>query len=191
MAGGVHGLAFWKPVEAWLGRIQTLPRSKLSSLTARYETLFGNRSSDGRVPLIESDYLRSGASNPGYLSATLQILYSNAGFRFATPDGRTLDHISSELEFVSLMCREEAGAWRGGTSTIATRVLLREQMFLARHMSQWLPPLSKAIVERDDGLYAASARAARAMVAHDVDFVRVARVLAREASPPQEPAGPH
>lgn len=177
----VSELAFYRPVDAWLGHLSTLGRTRLAGLEGRHSAIFGGRAGRDRVPLLESEYWQQDPSNPGYVVATLRTLYSRAGLRLASPDGAAPDHISTELEFAGLVCSEEASAWEDGACPRAMKVLLQQRFFLAQHPCRWLPMLVRAVDTHDDELYSATARAAWAMVAHDVDFVRAAKAAAREA----------
>jgi TorA maturation chaperone TorD len=182
-------LASYPPVEKWLLGLTSLHGGGLARLSGEYASLFGDQAGDRRIPLAESEYRRQNASDPGFVVATLRSVYSKAGFRVAAPGGGDPDHVSVELEFASLMCRDEAGAWASGDRRGAMRALVRQQLFLSQHACTWLPQLARKVEARGGGLYATAARAAWGMVAHDVDFVRVSKAVARQAAPPIPAAG--
>ena len=90
--------------------------------------MFGPTSADAACPARESAYVRS--ADVPRLMTDLHSAYSAAGFSLAPGFGEPLDHVTTELEFMSLLCAAEGEAWRRRNCTAAEEVL--ERMARAR-----------------------------------------------------------
>ncbi len=57
------------------------------------------------------------------------------------------DYIGIELNFMAFLCARESAAWQAGDEAAAWVLLRREQRFLAEHLLQWVPALSRRITQ--------------------------------------------
>lgn len=68
------------------------------------------------------------------------------------------DHISFELDFMRLLCHQEAEAWAKNDQDEALRLQQAEREFLSQHLMAWLPGLCDQIRKHDRlGLFRALA----------------------------------
>ncbi len=68
------------------------------------------------------------------------------------------DHISFELDFMRLLCHQEAEAWAKDNQDEALRLQLAEREFLSQHLMTWLTELCDQIRKHDRlGLFRALA----------------------------------
>lgn len=162
--------AFFRRWRALLDEVESLGCEGTTQIEQEYVDLFVL----GGCPLHESSYVDPSGRLRGLVASEVERAYATAGTTLATPLGGELpDHVAFELEFLSLLCAEEGGAWRRRRRTQAQAWLSEEAAFLDEHLLRWLPRLA-AKVRRAAGhgsFYAQVAAAAHAFVAHDRDLV--------------------
>lgn len=88
-----------------------------------------------RCPPFESVYRDGGTVMGPSTHAVLQC-YQEAGFQPAGPR-EPPDHMASELQFMSHLCRQEGDWWRTANMGGVTSVLSREDRFHQEHLSRW------------------------------------------------------
>jgi len=138
-------------------------------------------SPDGLCPPYASHYLAPGA--PAQVMAEVEAEYARAGFSVPPSLGEPPDHVAVELEFMSLLCAEEAETWSRRRLGDAVLRLDREASFLDRHLSRWFPQFSGQVAARDGGsFYTLAADAARAFLVHDLDLTAALLARYREAA---------
>jgi TorA maturation chaperone TorD len=126
-------------------------------------------SPDGICPPYASHYLAPGA--PAQVMAEVEGEYARAGFSVPPSLGEPPDHIAVELEFMGLLCAEEAEAWNRRSPGDAVQRLDREASFLDRHLSRWFAEFFDQVAALDGGgFYTLATDAARAFLAHDLDL---------------------
>ncbi len=143
-------------------------RHSLSSLhsffgkESRYEELAGELSVEftrlfrgvkqhySPPPPYESVYREEGGRVFGQLSTEVQQEYRRFGLDLVSEvNGEPPDHLSFELEFLHLLCGQEAGAWERNDDDEALRLLWAEKCFLEEHLLTWLPKVCEKIREFD------------------------------------------
>ncbi len=108
-------------------------------IESEYVRLFGVGPASTPAPPTESSYRvpeRDGQT--GAFVAGVQAEYLKMGvptFRGTEPP----DHISSEMEAMSYLCRTEAHAWKAAAVDEALNALKLQRGFLDRHLAIWVP----------------------------------------------------
>lgn len=163
--------AFWPAWERLLRALHGLDGADRGALEAAYVGTFMTPA-DGAPSLpYESAYYPPEAV--GGVLASLDREYARAGFSVASSFKEPPDHAAVELEFMGLLCQEEARAWERHDLAGAVERLGREQGFLERHLACWFPAFARA-AELDGGaFYALATGAARDFLAHDLDLTTV------------------
>ncbi|MBI4220754.1 MAG: molecular chaperone TorD family protein [Chloroflexi bacterium] len=184
----VPDLACVQSLDAWLASLESLDARRLVRLAHTYSTLFRSTGTSGFVPLCETEYIAQGGDLIGTMPM-LESAYRGVGFRLLAGSREPADHISVELEYAGLLCAREEMAWAARDGHAAARLMWREQHFLSRHLHLWVPALARAIERQHAGVYASTARAAWALIAHDTDFLRAWRKFTRREIGPGAPNG--
>jgi len=155
--------------ERWRAFARALLTTERGEADAEYGRLFGP---GGPVPLWESSYLPPDPLAQGEVVADVKQAYLRAGLRPSSPEGP--DHLSTELEFLSFLCGQEAAAWEEGDVAAVRRSLKRQGKFLDRHLCLWLPGLVRRLEEAAASpLFLEGARAAWALACHDRDLAQL------------------
>ncbi len=168
----LHSFPFHDGWRALLGDVLRLTAETPGQLEEEYLDLFLLR---GPCPLHEAGYADAGVSGWAAVAAEVERTYAASGVALVPEATDELpDHAGFELEFLSLLCAEEALAWRDGLSAHALDCLAREAEFLDRHLGQWLPALASRIrlAARPESFYRRLAEAAHGFVVHDRDLIR-------------------
>ena len=160
--------AFFPQWSRFVRALVTCRDVRAADLEKSYVRLFVV-SPDGRCPPYASHYLAPGA--PAQVMAEVEAEYARAGFSVPPSLGEPPDHVAVELEFMSLLCAEEAEAWNRRRLGAAVLRLDRETSFLGHHLSRWFPEFSGQVAHDGCGFYALAADAARAFVIHDLDLI--------------------
>lgn len=156
------GLAFFPDCRRFL-RLLGGGQADTVALQADYLEIFG--AGRGLVPQ-ESAFLAPGS--PGLTMVAVEAAYAEAGLAMAGAAGEPPDHGAVELEFVGLLCGEEARAWARRSVGEALRRLEQEADFLGRHLGRWMPLLAREVGLRAAGsFYASATRAAESLIEHD------------------------
>jgi TorA maturation chaperone TorD len=160
---GVRALAFFR---AWQPLLERLARGAGEELEVVYGRVFGLAGEQDACPLCESAY--RDADSVGELCGLLTAMYREAGLAPVGPEPP--DHLSAELEYLSVLAQREAEAWeRDGEA--AVQVVQAERRFLLEHPYRWVPELRRRLESSDpSGVYAAAAAAAEAFLEHEVDL---------------------
>jgi len=162
--------AFWPAWEGLLRSLRGMEGADRAALEAAYVGAF-MVSPDGAPSLpYESAYYPPEAV--GEVLASLDQEYARAGFSVASSFKEPPDHAAVELEFMGLLCQEEAEMWEREDLAGSVERLRREQRFLERHLARWFPEFARRAAELDGGaFYGLATGAARDFLAHDVDLV--------------------
>lgn len=162
------GLAFFPQWDRFARALIGRRDSGLADLKEDYVRMFVV-SPDGLCPPYASHYLDPGA--PAQVMAEVEEEYARAGLSVPPSLGEPPDHAAVELEFMSLLCAEEAEAWKRKSLGDALRRLDREASFLGHHLRRWFPEFSGQVAVLDgSGFYTMATDAARAFLAHDLDL---------------------
>jgi TorA maturation chaperone TorD len=163
-------LAFWGPWERLLGSMKGLGAMDRPRLEALYVNELTVPSGERSALPYESAYYPP--EDIPWVMAEVGREYSRDGFHLAPSFPDPPDHAAVELDFMGLLCRQEAEAWRHENLPVALGRLDRERSFLLQHLLRWFPEFTRHVVSRDaDGFYALAAGAAQAFIAHDLDLV--------------------
>ncbi len=126
------------------------------------------------LPPYESVYREEGGRVFGELTVTVHREYRRFGLDLASGlSGEPPDHISFELEFMHLLCCQEAEAWENDDEDEALRLLLAEREFLREHLVTWLPQFCGKIREYDRlGLFHGLADLTEGWVIFDYQYLQ-------------------
>jgi len=133
--GGLD-LGFLEPDETELAR----------DLAVEYAALF--LGPGGHVSPHESVHVEDGGQLLGEATAAVKTYIEACGFEY-DPDYHGLpDHISTELEFMAEVTRQEAVAWQECDFTKVSNCLEYEGEFLDRHLGRWAPSFCEKVTQR-------------------------------------------
>jgi TorA maturation chaperone TorD len=136
---------------------------------------------EGICPPAASHYLAPEA--PALVMAYVEREYALAGLSVAAGLAEPPDHAAVELDFMSLLCGEEADAWSRQALEAGAQRFDREATFLDRHLCRWFPEFARRVANRDPrGFYALVTDTARAFLLHDLDLVTVLSGRLREVA---------
>jgi len=167
-----EGILFnWPGFEKELGRLQAAAGQGklLTRLRLEYTRLFVGPYSLPTPP-YESVYREPEPVVMG--GSTLDVLkrYEEAGFRLASSFKDLPDHVAVELQFMALLCEEEAQAWEREDPTVALTLLRREEGFLRDHLARWVPSFCERVLSSTEcSFYQAMASLARDYILLDQD----------------------
>ena len=166
----LSSFAFWGVWERLLSSLQALNGTDAAGLEAAYAATFGVASDGTSCFPCESAYFPPDAT--GWVLAEMDREYGRAGFKVALSSGEPPDHVAVELDFMSLLCGQEAEAWRRKRVGEAVERLDQEAGFLERHLGRWFPVLARRVADRgDSAFYALATDCARTFIAHDLELV--------------------
>lgn len=101
-------------------------------------------------PPYESVYREESGRVFGELTVEVHREYRRFGFDLANGfSGEPPDHISFELEFMHLLCSQEAEAWEKDDEDEALRFLQAEKEFLRGHLMMWIPRFCSEVRKHD------------------------------------------
>lgn len=106
-------------------------------------------------PPYESLYREDPGRVFGDLTLTVCREYRQFGLALADElKNEPPDHISFELDFMRLLCHQEAESWGRNDEEGALRLLATEHKFLAEHLLAWLPRFCNEVRKQDrQGLF--------------------------------------
>jgi TorA maturation chaperone TorD len=140
-------------------------------LDVEYVRLFASGVSGAVSPPIES-YYRSpikGGESASFL-AKLTREYASMGVR--TVGGEAPDHVSTEMEVMSVLCAREAESWEASDQVGALRALKQQHRFLSSHLSAWVPQFHDRTLAADPlPYYRDLSTLTHALVIHETHFV--------------------
>jgi putative dimethyl sulfoxide reductase chaperone len=163
---------YFSQLVAVLGAFRDIERPAISELQASYVSMFATNTAGIPCPPYESAYLTPPGKASGWMLAQIERDYAALGFRFPSGAAELPDHIAIELEFMALLCGQEADAWEAQALSRARRALEEQRTFLDKHPRRWLPEFARQVKAfgRSE-LYARVTATAEAITCHDVRFV--------------------
>ena len=177
-SGRVDGFAFFPQWSRFVRALVTCRETGAARVAEAYTRLF-LVNPGGVCPPYASHYLAPHA--PARVMAEVEQAYARAGLAVPSSLNEPPDHISAELEFMSLLCAEEAAAWRRRKLRDGLQRLDSEAGFLDQHLLPWFPEFSSEVAKQDGGgFYTVVTDAARAFLVHDLDLVAILRGRCRE-----------
>lgn len=115
------------------------------------------------------------------LISNLDGQYAEDGFVVPASAYQTADHVSVQLEFMSMQCGQEAQVWEGEALEEALIRLKREDSFLNEYLLRWFPVFAERLEQKHgDTLYAQAARTGHAFLVHDKDLIASLQEKLRE-----------
>jgi len=120
----------------------------LTGLRVEYARLF---TGPGRAAVMcyASEYLDADERGLGRLNgsaaASAEVAYKAAGVSLAAARHDLPDHVTTELEFLFLLCRREEAAWATDESDEAARLRRSQDAFLRGHAGLWLPRFAASV----------------------------------------------
>lgn len=157
-------------------------------LEEQHVALFGASKAGTLCPPYESVFMSPSGQPDGLLMARVEAAYSEIGIAPSPDTGELPDHVAIELEFMAMLCGQEAAAWEANVVADAARSMRRAKRFLEGHLSVWLPAFSRQLARADkDGFYRTVSEGAAAFVLYDRDLVAAfLEGLSRIADAPPE-----
>ena len=107
------------------------------NLAVEFTRLFGGISESYGIPPPYESVAREGRWG-GETVPDLLAAYTEADIEPPLQEGEPSDHLSAELRFLAIACYRESEAWQGGFTKAAEVLLGHEQVFLDRHLLQWV-----------------------------------------------------
>jgi len=115
-------------------------------LATEYAALF--REPGGHVSPHESVHVQEGGQLLGEATNEVKNYIEACGFEY-DPDYHGLpDHISTELEFMAEVTRQEALAWQEENYIKTSNCLEFEREFFDHHLDNWMPVFCDKVLER-------------------------------------------
>ncbi len=173
-ASDLAGFPFFSALRRVTDFIVSLSEHDAKRIQEEYVDIFQVTTSRPPCPLNESAYLGQDTEDAGRIAAEVERAYAAAGTAISpSATGELPDHVSLELEFMSLICGEEAEAWEANLPQRAAECLRWEKEFLDQHLARWLPRFARRLsrIASEASFYRHLADAARAFVVHDHDLV--------------------
>jgi DMSO reductase family type II enzyme chaperone len=105
------------------------------------------------APAYESIYIAPQGQARGWIAAQVERIY--ARFNLAMADLNELpDHLAVELEFLSFLCGEQAGAFEAGDTAQVQAYRRAQEDFLEQHLRRWVPLFHQRISQWEaEGFY--------------------------------------
>ncbi len=174
----------WRRILAFVGSVGA-PRIDLEE---QHVALFGASKAGTLCPPYESAYLSPSGQPDGLSLARIEAAYSEIGIAPSPETGELPDHVAIELEFMAMLCGQEAAAWEEDDVAGAVKAMRRAKRFLDGHLSVWLPAFARRLAATDkDGFYCTVSEGAAAFVLYDRDLVAAfLDGLSRIDKPPPE-----
>lgn len=170
---GVDTLAF---AGLWRDMGQALAtRPPLEAIEVQYVHLFEAGSDGALCPPVESFYMSSPRhGGPAVVAAELEVEYGRLGFTVSDKTTAGVDHVSSQLELMALLCAKEATAGECADLRSVAAWNHEQQRFTDNHLSQWIRPFAARVREATPaGLYQNVVDTLDAFVDHDRELLHV------------------
>lgn len=171
---GVEPFAFNRE---WRSLLEVLGGEiELERLEREYVRLFVTAVSPSVCPPMESFYRTQpkGGGTADFL-AFLVREYLAMGIS-VTGRSEAPDHVSTELEVMSILCSREVEAWEDGRLDMVGVVVDKELRFLHGHLMTWVPAFKSRVMAADpDPVYRELIGAMHSFVVHDADLTYAIR----------------
>jgi TorA maturation chaperone TorD len=160
--------ADWRRVLA-LVRDVGAPRRDLEE---QHVALFGASKAGTLCPPYESAVLSPTGQPDPLQMARIEAAYAEIGIAPSPESGELPDHVSIELEFMAMLCGQEAAAWEGDDVAGAAKAMRRAKRFLDGHLSVWLPTFARRLAAADkQGFYRGVSQGAATFIQYDRDLL--------------------
>lgn len=164
--------AFYADWRRVLARVQDVGGEPDRHLEEQYIALFGVSPGGVPCPPYESAFLSANGQPDGLQMARIEAAYSEIGL-VPSPDlGELPDHVAIELEFMAMLCGQEAAAWEEDDVAGAVKAMRRAKRFLDGHLSVWLPAFAHQLAAVDkNGFYRTISEGAAVFALYDRDLL--------------------
>lgn len=113
------------------------PAHLADSLAVEYTRLF--LGPGHHIAPYESVQLKRGSGILwGVETSAVRRIYRDAGFEMAETETEIPDHLCVELDFLSLLAKQEAWAWTDQDSERTTKLLQFQHSFISKHLGKWV-----------------------------------------------------
>ena len=129
-----------------LGLFETSEKELAEKLAVEYAALF--LGPGGHVSPHESVHVEGGGQLLSEVTVAVKNYIEACGFEYDRNYHGLPDHISTELEFMAEVTRQEAVAWQECDFKKILNCLEFEHEFLGLHLSKWVPEFCKKVLER-------------------------------------------
>ncbi len=171
--------AFWGEWEKTLDLLENLSADDLQLMESFYVNHMMVTGSPDVCSPYESFYV--GREEVAILISDLDGQYAEDGFAVSDSTYQTPDHVSVQLEFMSMQCALEAQAWEEEASEDAVVRLKREDSFLNAYLLRWFPYFAGRLRHmHPDTFYAQAAGAGYAFLVHEKDLIASLQARFRE-----------
>lgn len=174
-----------RKIRAWSDSHRAQPSpDRLTVLGAEFPRLFrGLNRAQSPLPPYESVYREAAGLVFGESTAEVRQEYRRFGLDVTEGlKGEPPDHISFELEFMRLLCSQEAAARERHDQQEAARLLEAERHFLKKHLTRWVPQFCENISKFDtSGFYTGLAQVTRGWLTCDLRVIKGLMELGSEA----------
>lgn len=135
-------------VKGYLAACREIPPEQVQTDLAveRTRLLRGIKPGYGPPPPYESVYVGSGQQPLMQAGVAVAKVYAEAGVGLSEEVHDQPDFIGFELDFMRHLTEKEAQAWADGNAEEALRVLEKEQAFLNKHITRWIPRFCDVMV---------------------------------------------
>ena len=166
--------AFYADWRRVLARVKEAGGESDRHLEEQYVALFGASPGGVPCPPYESAFLSPSGQPDGLQLARIEAAYSEIGLVPSPDIGELPDHVAIELEFMAMLCGQEADAWEEENTADAVKAMRRAKRFLDGHLSVWLSAFARRLAAADkDGFYRTVSEGAAAFVLYDRDWLAV------------------
>ena len=117
------------------------------ALAVEYTRLF--LGPGGHISPHESVQLKRGSGILwGPETSAVRHAYREAGYDLGESEADIPDHLSVELDFLSLLAAEEAEAWKSKDRDRASKLLRLQHDFISQHLGKWVAPFCNKVSEQ-------------------------------------------
>ena len=117
------------------------------ALAVEYTRLF--LGPGGHISPHESVQIKRGSGILwGPETSAVRRAYREAGFDLGETETDIPDHLSVELDFLSLLAAEEAEAWAAKDKDRTSKILRLQHKFVSQHLGKWVAAFCKKVAEQ-------------------------------------------
>ena len=168
-----QGFPFEPSLRSLLRELTSATEDRLTSFRQDYRKLLTPSGGD-TVCLPYESRLVGDREAQGAVAADVERAYAESGLAISGAATVELpDHVGLELQFLCLLCVEEASCWSSEDRVEAHAWLRRQQAFLRAHVARFVPALTRCVRRRapEDSLVRELVEVSHAFVVHDADLV--------------------
>jgi TorA maturation chaperone TorD len=146
----------------------------LAEIGRIYGHIFEEGVPNSGMVLRESHYLAIADQASNSVETELLNRYINAGLSVGAGSPVPADHISVQLEYLSVVCEQEAISWGSGDVLAARRSARVARAFLRKHLCWWMSRMEHHVTRAaPDSWYTTAASTVNDFAHHERDFLNV------------------